>query len=163
MRPFYYLLFSLLFIASCVSAPEFPIEPILTFERVNKDQIRALGVGLVDSIEIQFSFTDGDGDISQPNGDSIDIFLTDSRVNIPQSFSIPMIPVEGTGNGISGDIFITVVNTTGICCIIDGELCPQNPRLPVDTFSYAIQIRDRAGNMSNRIQTSPVNILCREQ
>ncbi|NJC28116.1 hypothetical protein [Neolewinella antarctica] len=149
-----------IFLASCVDAPEYPVEPVITFEGVNKDRVFQDGIGIIDSIEIQFSFTDGDGDLSDLNGDSINMFLTNSQLGIPQAFAIPTITKEGTGNGISGDIFITVANTTGICCIFDRVACASDPRFPVDTFSYAIQIQDRAGNRSNKIQTSVIEIIC---
>ncbi|MEL7161457.1 MAG: hypothetical protein AAFN92_11935 [Bacteroidota bacterium] len=152
------LLLPVFVFAACVTPPDFPEEPVITFERLSKDQIYQFTNGPLDSIQIHFSFTDGDGDLSQ--GDSIDIFLTDSRLGIQTPFSFPDIPSEGTGNGISGDVFITVVNTTGICCIFRNRLCVADPNFPVDTFSYEIQIQDRAGNLSNKIRTTPIEILC---
>lgn len=151
-------LLPVVFLAACVNAPEFPLQPVLTYEGVNKAQIYQFTNGPVDSIQIHFSFTDGDGDLS--NQDSVDIFLTDSRLGIQTPFSIPPFPAEGTGNGISGDIYINVVNTSGICCIFNNRLCIANEALPVDTFSYAIQIQDRAGNLSNIIRTEQIEILC---
>lgn len=147
-----------LFFAACVNPPDYPDEPVITYEGINKAQIYQFTNGPLDSIRIQFSFTDGDGNLS--NGDSIDIFLTDSRLGIQTPFSFPAIPSEGTGNGISGDVFIDIINTTGICCIFRNRLCIADDNFPVDTFSYSIQIQDRAGNLSNIIQTEPIEILC---
>lgn len=161
MRP-YLLAFSalLLVFTACVKPPEFPNEPVITFESLNKDQIYQFTNGPLDSIQVHFSFTDGDGDLSLIDSDSVDVFLTDSRLGIQTPFRLPMIPPEGTGNGISGDIFINVINTTGICCIFNNRLCAADPSYPVDTFTYSIQIRDRAGNLSNIIRTDPIEILC---
>jgi len=64
----------------------------------------------------------GDGDLSLPDTDSIDIFLTDSRIGLQTPLSLPLIPEEGTGNGISGDIFINLINETGVCCIFNNRL-----------------------------------------
>jgi hypothetical protein len=153
-------LLACLTIASCVNPPEFPVEPVITYEGMNKSEIYQFTNGPLDSITIHFSFTDGDGDLSQLDSDSIDIFVEDSRLGIQTPFSLPLIPQEGTGNGISGDIFITIINTTGICCIFNNRLCAADERFPVDTFSYSIQIVDRAGNFSNVIRTDPINILC---
>jgi hypothetical protein len=114
----------------------------------------------VDSIQIHFSFTDGDGDLSQTDSDSVDIFLVDSRLGIQTPFGIPLIPEEGTGNGISGDIFINLINTNAVCCIFNNTFCEIDERFPVDTFSYSIQIMDRAGHLSNIIRTTPIEILC---
>ncbi|OAV44200.1 hypothetical protein [Lewinella sp. 4G2] len=164
MRNYLLLLLPLLFVAACVNPPEYPIEPVITFEGVNKVRIKQarLDSGPTDSLEIHFSFTDGDGDLGGLADDSIDIFLQDSRLPIQTPFKIPAISREGTGNGISGDIFVTVTNSAGICCIVNGVLCERDPRFPTDTFSYSVQIRDRAGNLSNKIQTNPIEILCLE-
>ena len=157
------LLFTAL-LASCVSAPEYPDEPVITFERLSKSQIFQDNTGPVDSLQIELSFTDGDGDLSQLSGDSVDIFLIDSRFpQVIQPFSIPNIPVEGTGNGISGDLSINIINTTGICCLFNNQYCVADERLPIDTFTYSIQIMDRAGNRSNTVQTTPIEVLCLER
>jgi hypothetical protein len=146
--------------AACVNPPEFPNEPVITFEALNKAQIYQFTNGPLDSLQIHFSFTDGDGDLSQTGSDSIDVFLTDSRLGLQTPFRLPMIPPEGTGNGISGDIFINLINTTGICCIFNNRLCAEEPTYPIDTLSYTIQIKDRAGNFSNIIRTDVIEILC---
>ena len=154
------LLFTAL-LASCVSAPEYPDEPVITFESLSKSQIFQISNGPVDSLRIQLSFTDGDGDLSRLSGDSVDIFLADSRFpQVIRPYSIPNIPVEGTGNGISGDLFIDIVNTTNICCLFNNQYCVADERLPIDTFTYSIQIIDRAGNRSNTIRTTPIEVLC---
>ncbi|MBC6993875.1 hypothetical protein QWY85_20505 [Neolewinella lacunae] len=160
MNRIFYLL-PLLCFAACVNPPDFPIEPVLTYEGINKNQIYQFTNGPLDSIIVHFSFTDGDGDLSlSSTTDSVDIFFTDSRLGIQTPFTLPLIPQEGTGNGISGDIFVTVINTSAICCIFNNRFCTEDPSFPVDTFSYAIQIRDRAGNLSNVIRTETIDILC---
>ena len=161
-------------LASCVDAPEYPIEPVIAFQENSKDRILSQDLGVRDSVEIHFTFTDGDGDLSALSPtDSLDIFLIDSRAGrftaigrdtIVQPYSIPAIPAEGTGNGISGSIFLDIVNTDlGICCLVQrgpALTCSSDGRIEVDTFSYTIQIRDRAGHFSNVIRTTPISIEC---
>lgn len=157
-RLFLYFL-PVVFLAACVNAPDFPAEPVLTYEGVNKAEIFQWTNGPLDSITLQVSFTDGDGNLS--NADSVDIFIEDSRFGVPSPRKIPMIPEEGTGNGISGDLFITIVNEPdGICCVRTPLFCVANPAFPVDTFSYSIQIRDRANNFSNVVRTEVIEIKC---
>lgn len=152
----YFLL--VLFLAACVNAPEFPTEPVITYEGVNKAEIFQSVNGPLDSIEFHFSFTDGDGDLGQ---DSTSIFFTDSRLGTITPFRIRPFPTEGTGNGISGDIFVRFVNLdAGVCCISGNRICIINEAVPVDTVSYAIQIMDRAGNLSNVIRTEVIEIKC---
>lgn len=153
--------FAILFlVGACVNPPEFPNEPVITFESLNKSQIYQFTNGPLDSIQIHFSFTDGDGNLSQLDSGAVDVFLTDSRIGLESPFRLPAIPSEGTGNGISGDIFLNLINTTGVCCIFNNRLCAEDPTYPVDTFSYTIQIQDRAGNRSNIIRTDVIEILC---
>lgn len=148
-----------LILSSCVNAPSYPITPVIEYLGVNKLQVLQQPLGL-DTLEIYFSFTDGDGDLSLE--DSTDIFLVDSRVpTIVNQYKIPTIPEEGTSNGIRGDITIRIRNVnTGICCIANQIPCSATPANPVESFSYEIQIRDRAGNMSNRIQTETIDVIC---
>lgn len=155
------LLGFLLFMASCTQAPEYPIEPVITFDNLNKNQVFQFTNGPVDTLILRFSFTDGDGDLSQIGTDSVDIFLTDSRLpTLPIPFRFPLIEEEGTGNGISGTATVTILNTDNICCIYESRLCAEDPEYPIDTFSYSIQIRDRANNFSNTIRTDQIQIIC---
>jgi len=148
-------------IISCVNPPNYPNQPVITYEGVNKTSVYQGVPGLPkDTLAIFFSFTDGDGDLSTQ--DSTDLFLFDSRFpSISSLYKIPAIPDEGTGNGIRGEITVRILSTnTGICCIDNGFACPNNPSIATDTFSYEIQIKDRAGNLSNKIRTETLTILC---
>ena len=151
-----------LVLVSCVNPPDYPDEPIITYEGVSKNTIYQFTNGPTDSITIQFSFTDGDGDISST--DSTDIFIRDSRFpNIPPTIigAFPPIPTEGTGNGISGDVFFTIINSgQAVCCVFNNTFCEADSRYPVDSLYYSIYIVDRAGNQSNTIQTEQIQILC---
>lgn len=148
---------------ACVNPPDYPDVPEITYEGVNKTTVyQDIAANPNDTLIVFFSFTDGDGDLSIE--DTTDIFLIDSRspgFTIPKA--IPDIPEEGTGNGLSGDIILRIPNKpSGICCIDinTGIVCAPNPNQLIDTFSYSIQIRDRAGNFSNLIRTEPITILC---
>jgi hypothetical protein len=158
-------LFSLLcgmLIIACVNPPDYPDTPVIEYLGTNKAQVRQ-GIASLpnDTLSIVFSFTDGDGDLSIE--DSTDVFLYDSRFpSIATQYKLPAIPEDGTGNGIRGEITINIQSAnTGICCIENGFPCPNNPQNAIDTFSYEIQIRDRAGNLSNKIRTETIDIICR--
>lgn len=150
-------------LAACINPPDYPIQPVITYLGVNKTSVFQGSSSLpADTLAIFFSFTDGDGDLSLQ--DTTDIFLFDSRFpSITASvFRFPTIPVEGTGNGIRGEVTLQIINRNGICCIENGLVCPNNPTIATDTFSYEIQIRDRAGHLSNKIRTQRMTILCRQ-
>jgi len=150
----------------CVKAPDFPNTPVLIYNTAEGDGfnqdtiIQGRQGNISDTLILTFSFTDGDGDIGFER-DSFDVFFIDSRVpSFEDNRRLPVIPDEGIGNGIEGKIILRFPNQpTAICCLNNGTVCGTNPN-PVDTFSYTLQIRDRAGNLSNRIQTETVTIRC---
>lgn len=157
-----FLLSSLLIIA-CVNPPNYPDTPVIEYIGVNDTEIlQGAPFFDPDTLSIMFSFTDGDGDLSTE--DATDIFVYDTRFPgaDPVQYRIPTIPEDGTGNGIRGEITLNIVNSNNICCIENGFACPPNATIPVDTFSYEIEIRDRAGNFSNRIRTETLDILCQQ-
>ncbi len=154
-------------LVGCADAPEYPNEPVIKFESLSKSTLYQSGGPTAlpaDSLVVRFSFTDGDGNISQLDGDMTnDIFFYDSRLPaFSEPLRFPLIDQEGTGNGISGIVSVTLINkpSVGPCCIRNGRACVQEASFPVDTFSYEIEIRDRAGNISNRIRTDPISLLC---
>jgi len=148
---------------ACLRAPDYPNTPFISYQGVNKTTVYQNGVANpLDTLTIFFSFTDGDGDLS--SADSIDIFLLDSRFpSLQTPYKFPLIPTEGTENGIKGEVSIRIPNSIpgSICCIDNGFACPPISSIAVDTFSYEIQIRDRAGNFSNKIRTEELTVLCR--
>ncbi len=150
-------------IGACIQPPDYADEPVLNFISVNKTEIaQGNGNSPADTLAVVFGFTDGDGDLGSP-GDSVDVYLKDSRDGFVNTYKLPVIPEEGVGNGISGEITIKIPNVPfNICCTYpdNSDACLPNPNFPTDTFSYSINIRDRAGRLSNTIQTSTVTILC---
>jgi hypothetical protein len=148
---------------SCVQPPNYSNVPEIEFVQFNQDSItQGLAQNVNDTLEVTFSFTDGDGDIGDET-EAIDVFLIDSRDNFPNPIKLPVIPNIGTENGISGEITVRIPNKpSNICCTYpDGSPpCTINNEFPVDTFSYQIYMVDRAGNESNRIQTDQITIIC---
>ncbi len=152
-----------IFFATCTQPPSYPKEPIISFIGFNRSTIsQGTPNAPLDTLAVNFSFTDGDGDIGADN-DTLDVFLTDSRDGFVTNFKLPFIPEQGGGSGISGDITVKIINKPfNICCanLVTGEACKTNVPGPTDTLSYFIQIRDRAGNFSNMARTSTLTLLC---
>ena len=87
-------------------------------------------------------------------------FLKDLRTGFESpTFSIPFVPEQGAGNGISGEIAIQVFTS---CCIHPEtqQICLPFDTYPIDTLVYEIYIVDRAGNASNVVTTDPIMLLC---
>lgn len=161
---YYLLLCTLGLLVSCSQPPDYPDEPQLEYVGVNKTSVlQGSSTAPNDTLAIIFSFTDGDGDLG--NDDNIsNIKLFDSRDTTLTPYKIPPVPEQGSGNGISGEITILVPNRIGsgnICCIFpDLRVCRTDSRYKQDTFSYSIQMIDRAGHESNIIRTETITILC---
>lgn len=152
------------FLVSCSQPPDYPNEPVLQYIGVNKTSVlQGSRTTPNDTLAIRFSFTDGDGDLGNSENTN-NILLYDSRDSTLAPYKIPPVPEQGSGNGISGEITILVPNRIGsgnICCIFpDLRVCQTDPRYKQDTFSYSIQMIDRAGHKSNIINTEQITILC---
>ncbi len=131
---------------SCIKPPEYPDEPFIRLESVNKVHFVKFDP---DSLRVDIYFEDGDGDIGGLEVDSLNLFWEDSRVpGYRIGNKIPYVDLEGNHKAISGVIHATRGIST---CISSAD---------VDTFHYSIQIRDRAGHWSNIIKTPDLFITC---
>ena len=149
--------------AACVRPPDYPIEPKITFVSVTdkagnkKSSILQDGIVSRDTMYLNFTFTDGDGDIGVLNDSSL--FIVDLRDNTRENAArgLPIVPEQGAKNGISGEMRIQI---KGTCC--HGiEFCQPSKIKPLDTVRYQIYIKDRAGHESNREKTEPITVLCK--
>ena len=129
-----------------------------------------------DTVLVTLSFTDGDGDFGIPDGvidttcancvctdhstdqrvitnTAWDIFyynytsgIADSCISIP-GIGTKYIPNNTKYNALQGDITFSI-----------GVECPGTGTL--DTLSYSFFIKDRAGNVSNRVRSPNIIINC---
>jgi len=147
---------------ACNSSPDFPVEPVIAFEGINKTVYNQNFQG-TDTIVIQLSFTDGDGDLGDENN-ALDIEIVDSRTDsIFERPSLPLLPLQGSENGVEGEIFIRSViqPQSDFCCIPpSGRSCQSEPNFPEDETTFKIRIRDRAGNWSNQVESPVITINC---
>lgn len=160
----YALLVVALMASFCANPPDYPDEPVIDFVALSKDVMQQSSFGK-DTVAITFSFTDGDGDISFSDTTS-NIFIIDARDNFSKpSYRVPRIDEQGVGNGISGEITIQVPTTCCIYPINTAPPCDTSAFAPkfTDTLQYKIQIKDRAGHLSNEILTAPIRLVCRKQ
>ena len=157
----YTLFLSIAMIIACTKPPDYSDTPEIAFISLSKDELIA-GNNLTESLTLTISFTDGDGDIGIDDG-TPSVFFKDLRDGSEFiTFFAPVIPEQGVGNGISGEMYIKVSTT---CCIhpdpnqTDG--CTGDfSDYPIDSLVYEVYIKDRAGNKSNIIETNPITLLC---
>ncbi|MEZ4951210.1 MAG: hypothetical protein R2784_17760 [Saprospiraceae bacterium] len=161
MAKYLTIIFLSVFAIACVKPPDYPIEPLIDFLRLDKNTL-SQGLDDQDFVLATISFTDGDGDIGSSN-DSISIVITDLRDNSinTSATELPEVPSQGAGNGISGEITFRLFQT---CCIWPPQFqqapCTPSSNYPVDTLRYEVFIRDKAGNESNRIVLDPIYLFC---
>ena len=151
------LLFSMI---QCVNAPNYPDEPVIEFLEFSKDSLFQGSLNS-DSLFLKFSFTDGDGDFGNEADDTEqNIFIIDNRTGLfHDQFKSPLIPKQGSNNGIVGEVTIRLFTT---CCLFPEGIpaCDNPPQYPYDTLSFEIFVVDRAGNESNHIVTEDLILIC---
>lgn len=159
-----FLLLTLVVAQFCVKPPDYPKEPVIEFMGVSKNILQQ-GKSIGDSLNINFSYTDGDGDLGFPQNDATtSVFVRDDRDSFTKfEYQLPYVEPQGASNGISGEISIVVPTS---CCIF---VTPEGQKLACDlvpddfeydTLYYFIKIRDRAGHMSNEIKAGPIALRC---
>jgi hypothetical protein len=162
--PLILIVFSGIFISSCVKKPEYPSEPVIAY----KDFIRYGNPSSPDSVEIEITFTDNEGDIGLTQADmhgffskgNVCLYETDWDTTgvdhwavwdnpvTPQVdttfvyYPVPLVLPEGDPNEpVKGLIFI---KRTPFVAIF--------PRI-----MYTIYMYDLARHKSNTIETPPID------
>ena len=142
--------------SSCVKAPEYPIAPVATFVKFSKDTVRQ---GL-DTCVITIAFTDGDGDLGALDTDTVqNLFLTNTNLGHTFTYRIPHIPEQGIGNGISGEIELTLLPSDN-CCLDTDLICTPQLGAADELVIYEVEIEDRSGKRSAPIELPPLRLVC---
>ncbi|MDA8972474.1 hypothetical protein N9H15_01250 [bacterium] len=155
----YTLFLSIAMFIACTKPPDYSDTPEIAFISLSETTMTQ-GSQNEEFITLTISFTDGDGDIGIDGGEPSVYFkdLRDGSEFI--TFVAPVVPEQGVGNGISGEMYIKV-NTT--CCIHPNQNDGCNSDFsdyPIDSLIYEVYIIDRSGNKSNVIETAPITLLC---
>jgi len=160
-------------LVSCFNPPEFEPVPKIEFEKLTRQQVDQL-----DTFSILISFEDN-GDLTLETEEldtascdlcdstaanscfqhsTLTLFILDRRTGcLVNTYNIPHIPSKGSTESISGEIKISV---SGCCRPPGGIPCAPSSQHPTDSVSYYVQVKDRAGNLSNRVLTPHVVLNC---
>lgn len=153
LKSFIIYLFLPVVSVACFNAPEYPDTPEISVKEIVKSRAETYAG---DSVVVVLAFKDGNGDLGKRNQSDTtpNLFITDKRFSIIDSlsYSIPNIPANGSVDAISGEISINLL--AKIYC---NPLFPDKLR---DTLEFEIQVRDRAGNFSNKVTTGAFEIIC---
>jgi hypothetical protein len=158
------LLFASAFLGGCFNTPEYPNTPEIEFLDIDSEpQLQQHSGAYLDSIVIAVAYKDGDGDLgyTQAEIDSLRRmsvvpynYLLKQYRKVDGKFVefIPQDPYDGFFQRISpdkaGPIEGRISYNLNIyhCCY----------RYRNDTIRFEVQIKDRAGNLSNTVTTDPV-------
>ncbi len=155
-----------LLLANCSKAPVYPIEPQIAFKSMSKNRmLQSLGNKYRDSLAVTLSFTDGDGDLGTPDKQELrptDAFVIDlSSGDTTDFFTLPYVGNKGATKGINGEMTLAIY--TNCCDVPDAIQCLEKSlAYPLDTLFYEIIIKDRAGNLSNRLKLPPIELICNQ-
>ena len=160
----YRFIILLLFVAlvACTDAPDFDDVPELTYVGVINNQLAQSSVE--DTVIIQLSVTDANGDIGENDAGDPSVFMTDERDGFAlPPFTLPRLSEQGTGKGIRADInLLFIVKKGDICCRFpDGTGgCIESMRYPLDSLFYDMYLVDHARNESNHVRVGPIYLQC---
>jgi hypothetical protein len=147
-------------LSGCYKEPTFDLKPSIEFVDIRKEIIlEAFSGSKADSIIVDIKFQDGDGDLGQ---DEIDKAKSQGNFNYivkilekkkgvysvkiqtePYSGVFPRLKSSSKAGPIEG--------------VLNYSMNFLQPFIPKnDTLKFQIYIKDRAGNASNTIETSPI-------
>ena len=128
--------------SACNVGPGISEIPEISFESVVPNVVTEYQ----DSLYFNISYRDGDGDLGENNTDDNNLFIQDSRNQVVYGFRIQQLAPDNATISIQGNINVTLANTA----IINGGAS--------ESVSYTIWVVDRAGNESNKVNSSSVTV-----
>ena len=100
----------------------------------------------VDSLKITIAYEDGDGDLGFVNADITSLEVQDDRLAKPDYYYVPPLAPVDSKVRIKGELVMKLRN---VFLLGTGN---------VETTSFTIKIKDRAGNVSNPVITPEITI-----
>ena len=151
-----------LIVPACNNGPDDSPVPQLSFIGMTKSEI-SQGIN-VDTVFVTLGFVDGDGDISisENNPDKLNLTVRDMRTgNVSDRFLVPEIPASGASNGIRGEMTVKMLSVCCVYPVMDSiPPCSVTSLYPTNELIWEYTLTDNAGNVSNSVLTSPINLLC---
>lgn len=128
--------------SSCKKESPLDTVPKIGFVKMYPDTVKAF----TDSIVVEITYEDGDGDIGQNNAYVQNLFLVDQRNQLEYGFRVGRIVAEGTP-AIKGSLkivmpYINLITSPG-----------------PETTMFSIRLKDQAGNQSNVVTSSVLTII----
>lgn len=136
-------LFLFIMLFSCKKEEEDPAAPEIAFISISESQVTSYN----NEVYVVFSYEDSQGDLGNQDPDIYSLRVKDARLSNPDEYHIPPMTPNGEELHIKGEYRVKL-NTLFLLGNGNSE-----------TTKFSLQIRDRAGNWSNTIETSSVIIV----
>lgn len=149
MKNYKIFYFSLLFSIACFSCetintdPAFDIVPAIKIVELSQDTL----VQFQDQLIIKIEYEDGDGDIGDPDPDINTIFVKDARLEEEDEYYLGPLAPEDSEISIKGILDLKLSTTF---------LLGNGTK---ETTVFSIYLKDRAGNISNTVETGEIIIV----
>ncbi|MFO0359410.1 MAG: hypothetical protein ACK50N_02835 [Flavobacteriales bacterium] len=127
---------------SCKKDEPDPIAPILTYVSTSDTEVQSFN----NQVRVVFSYEDFQGDLGNEDPDILSLKVKDARLEEADFYHIPPMTPNSEELRIKGN-YEVVLNTMFL--LGNGAS---------ETTKFSIQLRDRAGNWSNTIETSVITI-----
>lgn len=128
--------------SACRKEEEGTDVPEIEFVSMSASQVEEFS----NSIEVVFRYKDRNGDIGEQDPDAICLSVKDARLENPDYYHIPPVTPDLEELKVEGDIGV-FMNPLFLLGSTQEE-----------TTTLTLQLRDRAGNWSNSIQTPVITI-----
>lgn len=142
MKRFFYLIVWLSFSVISCKKDDNPTAPILGLVSISSTDVQSFNNDIV----VQLSYEDFQGDLGYTDADIPTLYVKDARLSAPDGYPVfPVTPemqelhVKGTFTVHLNSLFIMGSDT-------------------VETTTLQFTIKDRAGNSSNTVSSSPIQI-----
>lgn len=143
MRNLFIFCSMLLLLSSCKKDNGILDTPIIEFVSISPNP----AIKYQDEVTITIKYTDGNGDLGENTPDKKNLFVTDKRNNVVFKFRVTQLAPDNSEIAIQGNL--------------DIKLTPQgfiDDNNTSEKTTYTIYMVDRAGNQSNSIETTELQI-----
>lgn len=136
----------LMVLAGCQKEEEVDLAPQISFESISDDEVE----NFTNAVQVTIHYRDADGDLGSPDPDENTVRVKDARLPDYDWYHLPPLTPDLMSLSIEGT-FVIELNPLFILGNATSE-----------TTSFEIQVRDRAGNWSNVVNTPDVRIIAVE-
>jgi len=117
-------------------------KPEIEFVAISPGTVAAFS----DSLEITIRYTDGDGDLGENVSGVENAFVTDTRTSLTYGLRIRQLAPDNANIIIQGQVKL-IIPALG-----------HSGGATSESATFQVYVKDRAGNQSNVVTTTPVNV-----